>query len=264
MQREKNAWPPGLLEKKKQIREFFNVIFDVYTHVGNRERARETKVFFVGRKTWKFHSGTTRAMCVKIMWKGCEKCVKKRNHVKSMLAKIQVHHISISHACELFDMRVKFCNTCEKILSYVWTFFHAFYYMWNFFTHVKQFCHACELQNFTCIIDAMLVKFFTCIWTLLGMSEWACEFFQGLLNATTMNHIFMKMPWISSEYPMKTAKLNFMPLSLAMNFLWKGNFLLYDSWILCDQRFMGPELSMKTCHRVFHGPWNHGTRLSRN
>ena len=65
---------------------------------------------------------TTRAMCVKIMWKGCEKCVKKRNHVKSMLAKIQVHHISISHACELFDMHVKFCNTCERFLSYVWTF----------------------------------------------------------------------------------------------------------------------------------------------
>ena len=66
---------------------------------------------------------TTRAMCVKIMWKGCEKCVKKRNHVKSMLAKIQVHHISISHACELCDMHVKFCNTCEKVFSYVSTLF---------------------------------------------------------------------------------------------------------------------------------------------
>ena len=31
-------------EKKKQSRVFFNVIFDVYTHVDNRERARETKV----------------------------------------------------------------------------------------------------------------------------------------------------------------------------------------------------------------------------
>ena len=38
-------------EKKKQSREFFKVIFDVYTHVNNRERARETKLFFVGRKT---------------------------------------------------------------------------------------------------------------------------------------------------------------------------------------------------------------------
>ena len=37
-------------------------------------------------------------LCV---WKSCEKCVKKRNHVKSMLAKIQVHHFSISHACEI-------------------------------------------------------------------------------------------------------------------------------------------------------------------
>ena len=51
---------------------------------------------------------TNTAMCVKIMWKGCEKCVKKMNHVKSMLAKIQVHHIGISHACELFVMHVKF------------------------------------------------------------------------------------------------------------------------------------------------------------
>ena len=23
---------------------------------------------------------------------------------------------------------------------------------------------------------------------------------------------------------------------------------------------MGLEFSMKTCHRVFHGPWNHGER----
>ena len=125
---------------------------------------------------------TTRAMCVKTMWKGCEKCVKKRNHVKSMLAKIQVHHISISHACELFDMRVKLCNTCEKFLSYVWTFFPCS------LLHVKSF-QACEtilsymwISNFTCIIDAMYVKFFTCMWTLLGMSEWACEFFSGLVK----------------------------------------------------------------------------------
>ena len=31
-------------EKKKQSREFFNVIFYVYTHLDKRERARETKV----------------------------------------------------------------------------------------------------------------------------------------------------------------------------------------------------------------------------
>ena len=36
-------------KKKQQSRVFFDVIFDVYTHVDNRERARETK--FVGRKT---------------------------------------------------------------------------------------------------------------------------------------------------------------------------------------------------------------------
>ena len=34
----------------------FDVIFGVYTHEDNRERARETN--FIGRKTWKFHSGS--------------------------------------------------------------------------------------------------------------------------------------------------------------------------------------------------------------
>ena len=180
-----------------------------------------------------------------------------------MLTKIQVHQISISHACELFDMHVKFCNTCDKFLSYVWTFFPCI------LLHVKSF-HTHETillcmwtSNFTCIIDTMHVKNFTRMWTLFY--AWQSEhvdFFQGLLNATTMNHMFMKMPWISVEYPMKsiswptkTAKLNFMPLFLAMNFLCKGNFLFNDSWIfLYHQRFMGPEFSTKTCKRVFHGP----------
>ena len=142
-------------------------------------------------------------MCVKIVWKGCEKCVKKRNHVKSMLEKIQVHHISISHACELFDMGVKFCNTCEKFLSYVWTFFPSI------LLHVKSF-HTCETilscmwtSNFTCIIDAMHVKFFTCMWTLLGMSEWACEFFSGLVKCNHHEPYFyenaMNFWWIPHE-----------------------------------------------------------------
>ena len=38
----KIVWPPGLLERKKQQQRsvFFDVIFNVYTHVDNRERAR--------------------------------------------------------------------------------------------------------------------------------------------------------------------------------------------------------------------------------
>ena len=176
-------------------------------------------------------------MCVKIMWKGCEKCVKKRNHVKSMLAKIQVHHISISHACELFDMRVKFCNTCEKFLSYVWTFFPCS------LLHVKSF-HTREtilscmwISNFTWIIDAICDIFYMHVNTFRHVRVSMWTFFQDLLNATTMNHIFMKMPWISSEYPMeviswpmKTEKLNFMPLFLAMNFLWKVLLGLMGHW----------------------------------
>ena len=140
-------------------------------------------------------------MCVKTMWKGCEKCVKKRNHVKSMLAKIQVHHICISHACELFDMRVKLCNTCEKFLSYVWTFFPCS------LLHVKSF-QACEtilsymwISNLTCIIDAMYVKFFTCMWKLLCMSEWACEFFSGLVK---YNHYEPYFLWKCHEFLVNT------------------------------------------------------------
>ena len=34
-------------KKKQQNRVFFDVIFDVYTHVDNRERARETNFFRV-------------------------------------------------------------------------------------------------------------------------------------------------------------------------------------------------------------------------
>ena len=108
-------------------------------------------------RTGHFHH----SICVKIMWKGCEKCVKKRNHVKSMLAKIQVHHISISHACELFDMHVKFCNTCEKCFPYVWTFFpcillhvQIFSHMWNNFVmdvnfkfHMHNKCYVCEMLH---------------------------------------------------------------------------------------------------------------------
>ena len=51
IQRKKIAWSPGILEREewKQSRVFCDVIFDIYFHVDNRERARETN--FVGRKT---------------------------------------------------------------------------------------------------------------------------------------------------------------------------------------------------------------------
>ena len=42
MQQKEIAWPPGLLERKNNNRvvSFCDFIFDVYTHVDNRERAR--------------------------------------------------------------------------------------------------------------------------------------------------------------------------------------------------------------------------------
>ena len=90
-------------------------------------------------------------------WTSCEKRVKIRNHVKSMLAKIQPHHISISHACERFDMHVKFCNTCQTFSSHVWTCPYIL---------LRVPCDAilsCMwTSNFTCIIDPMHVKNFTC------------------------------------------------------------------------------------------------------
>ena len=163
-----------------------------------------------------------------------------------------------------FVIHVKnFCHLCERFSAfyYLWIFSH----MWNnFFMHVNFKFH---MHN-RCYAREIFHKHVN-TFRHVRVGMWI--FFQGLLNATTTNHIFMKMPCMSSEYPMKdiswpikTAKLSFMPLFLAKNFLWKGNFLFSHSWISYDQRFMGPEFSMKTCHRVFHGPWNHGTRLSRN
>ena len=57
MQLKKIAWLPGLLKREKtnKVLSFFDVIFDVYTHVDNRDRARET--ISLEKKTWKFHSG---------------------------------------------------------------------------------------------------------------------------------------------------------------------------------------------------------------
>ena len=53
---EGNRLPARTFRKKKQeqSRVFFDVIFDVYTHVDNRERARARETKFAGRKTWKF------------------------------------------------------------------------------------------------------------------------------------------------------------------------------------------------------------------
>ena len=40
MQRKEIAWPPARKKKQQQSRVFFYVIFDVYTYVDNRERAK--------------------------------------------------------------------------------------------------------------------------------------------------------------------------------------------------------------------------------
>ena len=94
MQRKKIAWPPGLLERGKnlQSRVFFDVIFDVYTHVNNRERARETK--FVGRKTRKFHSGgeKMRNASGQVKMSGSEKIKANMNTGNKIFGK---HHTEI-------------------------------------------------------------------------------------------------------------------------------------------------------------------------
>ena len=170
----------------------------------------------------------------------------------------------------------------------MWKIFVIYVNVFLHFTTCESF-HTCETifscmwtSNFTCIIDAMHVKFFTSMWTLLGMSEWACKFFfQGLLNATTMNHIFMKMPWISSEYPMKdiswpmkTAKLSsclyFWPRifyervtfylvthefrmtrdSWALNFLWKLVTEYFMGHETMEQDFQGIKFSMNSSQSI--------------
>ena len=149
-------------------------------------------------RTGHFHH----SICVKIMWKGCEKCVKKRNHVKSMLAKIQVHHISISHACELFDMHVKFCNTCEKCFPYVWTFFpcillhvQIFSHMWNNFVmdvnfkfHMHNKCYVCEMLHLHVNTFSHLreqVKFLS---GLVKCNHYEPHFYENAMNFQWISH----------------------------------------------------------------------------
>ena len=76
-----------------------------------------------------------------------------------------------------------------------------------------------------------------------------------MTRMTRMTHM-TRLAWLAGSLARS--------LSRPMNFPWKGNFLFNDSRISYDQRFMSPEFSMETCHRVFHGPWNHRTRLSDN
>ena len=89
---------------------------------------------------------TTRAMCVKIVWKGCESVWKKGTMWNQCWKKYKfttsAFHMHVNFLIWVwnFVIHVKnFCHMCEL-------FFQAFYYMWNLFIHVKQFCHACELQ----------------------------------------------------------------------------------------------------------------------
>ena len=60
MQRKEIAWPPGLLERKNS-RVFSDVIFDVYTHVDNGERAERVienkRDEFCRKKNMKIQSG---------------------------------------------------------------------------------------------------------------------------------------------------------------------------------------------------------------
>ena len=69
-------------------------------------------------------------------------------------------------------------------------------------------------------------------WSVMWVQKFLENFFAPLLKDEdhyclrlndTMKHNCMKMPWISSENPMKTAKKNFMAVFMAMNFPWKWN-----------------------------------------
>ena len=111
------------------------------------------------------------------MWKSCEEYVKK--HVKKKHVK---YYSRYSHACEIFRKHVKiilklflymwiFFHTCETIFPWMWnSSVHVFSHVWNnfivyvkcfhscetiflraceIFSHVKQFCPACEIF-YTC------------------------------------------------------------------------------------------------------------------
>ena len=80
-------------ERKKPTKPcLFRRYFDVYTHVDNREGARETK--FVGRKTSKFHSGREkmRNASGQVKMSGSEKIKANMNTGNKIFGK---HHTEI-------------------------------------------------------------------------------------------------------------------------------------------------------------------------
>ena len=80
-------------------------------------------------------------LCVR---KSCEKCVKKGTMWNQCWQKYKF-------TTSAFHMHVKFCNTCENFLSYVWTFFPCI------LLHVKSF-HACE-TILSCLVMHVNFKF---------------------------------------------------------------------------------------------------------
>ena len=116
----------------------------------------------------------------------------------------------------------------------------------------------------------------------LEISDSSFGIFINVVHCTLWTTFFMKMPWISSEYPMKSISwLYFWPWifhervtfylmthefrmtrdSWALNFPWKLVTEYFMGHETMEQDFQIIEYSMNSS-QVCHGPWNHRMRLS--
>ena len=83
-------------KKEKWSRVFFDVIFDVYSHVDNREKELERVIevkgdeFLWEKKTWKFHSGGEKwemLAASKVKMRGSEKIKANMNRGNKIFGK---------------------------------------------------------------------------------------------------------------------------------------------------------------------------------
>ena len=88
---------PGLLERKKTTRRslFFRLNFNVYSDVDNRERARarnkkkQRKRIFVGRKAWKFFAAVRKWEMLEATKVGCSLAKQRQRNVQKSVLHVQ-------------------------------------------------------------------------------------------------------------------------------------------------------------------------------
>ena len=92
-------------------------------------------------------------------------------------------------------------KSCEKGVKSLWKKGTTWNQCWQKYKFTTwTFWHACEILSYMWKIFVICVNFFSMhfisceIFSHMWNKSEQVKFFQGLLNATTMNHSFMKMP----------------------------------------------------------------------